>query len=103
MFERKTLIVIGCLLALIVLYCYSPVIEALTSNTYNSCDEVNSSAEPTCTNCISACVNRVGCNVCYWNKYAPKSAKCGSFNEPGYSKLCPNQQTLKNRLNSKKT
>ena len=94
-FERKPLIVIGCLLALFALYCYSPVIEALTSNNYNSCDEVNSSADPTCTNCISACVNRVGCNVCYWNERAPVSAKCGSFNNPGYSKLCPNQQTLK--------
>jgi hypothetical protein len=88
MFERKTLIVIGCLLALIALYCYSPVIEALTSNNYNSCDDVISSADPTCKNCISACVNRVGCNVCYWNNLAPVTAKCGSFKQPGYNKIC---------------
>jgi hypothetical protein len=88
MFERKPLIVIACLLALFALYYYSPVIEALTSNNYNSCDEVNSSADPTCTNCISACVNRVGCNVCYWNNLAPVTAKCGSFKQPGYNKIC---------------
>jgi hypothetical protein len=91
MFERKTLIVIGCLLALIALYCYSPVIEALTSNTYNSCDNVNTSSDPTCSNCISACINRVGCNVCYWNQNAQVASKCSSFNDPGYSKLCPNK------------
>ena len=62
-FERKPLIVIGCLLALFALYCYSPVIEALTSNNYNSCDEVNSSADPTCTNCIDNYNHNLGSGV----------------------------------------
>ena len=94
--ERKTLIVIGCLVALFALYCYSPMIEANTSLGYTSCTQLNGTS---CSQCVNAGINNAK-YPCWWNE---SIQKCGSFNDPGYSKLCPNQQTLKNRLNSKKT
>jgi hypothetical protein len=90
--NRQTLIfILGTLLALFALYYFSPMIEGLTTN-YTSCDNINTLTNPadrTCKNCTSACINKVGCGVCYWNQNAPATSKCSSFKDAGYSKICP--------------
>lgn len=92
--DKKSLIfILVCLLVLFALYYYSvPMIEANTSY-YTSCTQLNGTS---CSQCVNAGINNAK-YPCWWNE---SIQKCGSFNDTGYSKLCRNQQTLKNKLNS---
>jgi hypothetical protein len=48
---------------------------------YTTCSQASSD----CSTCTSACIDRVGCNSCYW---CPFSSSCSSFDDPGCSKEC---------------
>ena len=82
--DKKSLIfILVCLLALFALYYYSvPMIEANTSLGYTSCTQLNGTS---CSQCVNAGINNAK-YPCWWNE---SIQKCGSFNDPGYSKLCP--------------
>ena len=70
------------LLILLLFAIFYPQIENFTS-----CDNLNSTHNPpyTCKDCVNAPVTGAG-YPCFWNN---QTKKCGSFADPGYSKVCP--------------
>lgn len=51
---------------------------------YTSCAQAKSD----CSTCVSACIDRVGCGVCFW---CPSSISCSSFDDPGCLQQCDRQ------------
>lgn len=66
------------------------VFYASNLENFTSCDNLNSTHNPpyTCNDCVNAPVTGAG-YPCFWNN---QTQKCGSFADPGFSKICPKKK-----------